>query len=111
MVAIALVLIATDRTERRREIIALCFIALPLAYGVSKHGAVFYSHPRPFVVMHVDPLLPHEPDNSFPSDHTLLAAGVAAVVFAFRRSWGAGLWLAAFAVGAARVTAHLHWTH
>ena len=48
-----------------------------LLFGVSYVAAKAISHvvgdPRPYVVQHIQPLLPLAHDNGFPSDHSLLA--------------------------------------
>ncbi len=64
---------------------------------------------RPFVVEHVPSLVPHAPDNAFPSAH-LAAAGLA-FAFLWPRSkvLAAVVLLVAAAIGAARVIARLHW--
>ncbi len=56
------------------RIAALAVLALLLA-KVSTH---VISDPRPYLVDHVAPLTPLTRDNGFPSDHTLLAAVLAA---------------------------------
>src|SRR6266849_5327177 len=68
------------RGEQKR-LVLFAALTLPLAYAVSKIGALFYYDPRPFVAGHYVPLIPHEPDNGFPSDHVLLCASIAAVVY------------------------------
>src|SRR5205085_7935625 len=70
-------------------------------------GHVYYD-PRPFVQEHFTPLIPHDADNGFPSDHTLITAGVAAVIYFFNRPWGFALLGLALLVGAARVAAGVH---
>lgn len=92
---------------RFRIILAACF-ALPLTYVVAKLMSSLYYDPRPFVVGNFTPLLPHAPDNGFPSDHTLLSAAVAAVIFFFDRKLGIVLFAIAFLVGMARVVAGIH---
>lgn len=84
-------------------------VALPVAYGIAKVAGHFYSHIQPFAVQQVAPLIPHAIDNTFPSDHMLLAAAMASVVFVYNRSLGVVLWACAVAVGVARVAALLHY--
>lgn len=84
-------------------------VSLPLAYGVAKLAGHFYSHMQPFAVQGVTPLIPHAIDNTFPSDHMLLAAVFASLVFAYNRTLGILFWAGALAVGAARVAALLHY--
>jgi len=96
---------ATRRT--RKEMLVLGIIALPLTYVVAKLAGHFYFDPRPFVTG-ARQLIPHSPDNGFPSDHTLLAAGLAAVVWPFRHRAGVVLGILAIVVGFARVAAGVH---
>lgn len=89
--------------------LAVTVVSLPLAYGLAKLAGHFYSHIQPFVVSGVEPLIPHVIDNTFPSDHMLLAAAVASLAFAYNRTLGLVLWVCALAVGIARVAALLHY--
>lgn len=84
-------------------------IALPLAYAVARLGGLFVYHEQPFAVQGFEPLLPHAIDNSFPSDHMLVASVVAAVVSLRHRSVGLSLWIIAGVIGLARVAAGLHY--
>ena len=83
-------------------------LTLPLTFIVSKIGALLYFDPRPFVVGHFIPLIPHEPDNGFPSDHVLLCASIAAVVFPSNKYLGIVLLLLTLMVGVARVHTGVH---
>ena len=94
--------------ELRWKIVLCAAIALPVTYVVAKIMGALYYDPRPFVVGNFTPLLPHAPDNGFPSDHTLLSSAVAAVIFFFNRQLGAALLVIAFLVGAARVFLGIH---
>ena len=59
--------------EERGVMLRRGILAGILAVAFAKIGGAFYNEPRPFVARHFTPLIPHEPDNGFPSDHTLLA--------------------------------------
>jgi len=72
------------------RIVALAVLALLLA-KVSSH---VINDPRPYLVDHVAPLTPLSRDNGFPSDHTLLAAVLAASLW-----WIDRRLIVAFAVG------------
>ncbi len=64
---------------------------------------------RPFVVEHMPSLVPHAPDNAFPSDH-LAAAGLAfAFLWPRSKALAVVVLLFAAAIGTARVMARLHW--
>lgn len=110
IVAVALWYVWQQPSEKRFRIILCACIALPLTYVVAKLMSSLYYDPRPFVVGNFTPLLPHAPDNGFPSDHTLLSAAVAAVIFFFYRKLGLALFIIAFLVGMARVAAGIHHT-
>ena len=67
-----------------------------------------HNDPRPFVTHHLVPLIPHAPDNGFPSDHALLTAFLGFTILIYSRALGAVLLVIALLVGAARVAAHIH---
>lgn len=96
-----------DRIEQKR-MLTLSFIALPTAYIVAKIGNFLYFDPRPFVTGHFIPLISHAPDNGFPSDHTLISAAIASVVYFNHRKLGVALLIIAGVVGIARVLAGVH---
>lgn len=72
-------------------------------------AGALHDDPRPFVQdPSLVPLVPHAPDNGFPSDHSA-AAGLIAMVVALRHRWyGALLGIAAVVLAWSRVAAHLH---
>lgn len=108
VLVIAILYIALQSREKRKWILLLAIIALPLTYVIAKIGSFLYSDPRPFVVGHFVPLIPHSPDNGFPSDHALLTAAISSVLYANSRRIGAILWALTFVVGASRVAAGIH---
>ena len=68
-----------------------------------------HADPRPFVQNPgLRPLFGHARDNGFPSDHSIAAGLIAALVLLRSRLYGAVFALAAFCVAAARVAAHVH---
>ena len=92
----------------KKSFMLLAIVALPTIYLCAQIAAVFFFDPRPFVVGHFIPLIPHAPDNGFPSDHALLTSAIASVVYPFSKKFSLILWLLAFAIGAARVMAGIH---
>lgn len=88
----------------------LAFIAfsLLLAFVLSRIAGPLYYNPRPFAVGHFTPLIPHIPDNGFPSDHTLLFATIAAIAWYYEKRVSLLLWILALGVGAYRVYAGVH---
>src|SRR5260370_21746600 len=83
-------------------------LVLPLVYLVSLLGGALYYDPRPFVVEHFAPLIPHKPSNGFPSDHVLWSAATAAIIFPSNDYLSLILWLLTILFGAARVHAGVH---
>lgn len=108
IVVVALFYLVLIEKRRSSEVIVAALIALPLTYIVAKVLSLLYFDPRPFVVGNFVPLLSHAPDNGFPSDHTLLSAAIAAVIFVFERRLGAALFAIALLVGLSRVAAGIH---
>ena len=93
---------------RRRRFLLFSIFTLPLSYLTSLLAGLLYYDPRPFVVLHITPLIYHAADNGFPSDHALLTGTLAAIVTVFNRRLGVLLWILAILVGAARVVAGVH---
>lgn len=80
-----------------------------LALGVGALISLAWYEPRPFVVEHLAPLIPHSADASFPSDHLLvLGALFGASVAPSRRIGLAALGLAVV-VAVARVYVRVHY--
>ena len=106
-----LVLGAYFLMQPRREWKRLALFAIPaglLTYLLGFVGNHVFFDPRPFVAGHFVPLIPHTPDNGFPSDHALFAAAFAAVGMFWNKWLGLVLWLAALLIAVARVYVGLH---
>jgi membrane-associated phospholipid phosphatase len=105
----ALVLIALVLRAQWREDLSEAGIAGIVTVALVKVAGALRFESRPFVVEHVPPLVPHVPDNAFPSDH-LAAAGLAfAFLWPRSKSLAIVALLFAAAIGTARVIARLHW--
>jgi membrane-associated phospholipid phosphatase len=70
-------------------------------------GSIFHEA-RPFIRMGVTPLVPHDNDNGFPSDHSAAAAFVATIALFIDPALGVVAWLFAFALGIGRTFCLLH---
>lgn len=99
---------AKSGPRERREIFYLAFLSLPISYIAARCVSHFYFDPRPFVSEGIVPLMAHAADNGFPSDHTLLAASLAALVYVWDKKWGIVLSVTALIIGGARVLAGVH---
>lgn len=98
--------------ERRRgkaELAASAAVGLAVVLLLLVTLAALYWNDRPFVVdPSITPLLPHAPDNGFPSNHAA-AAGLIAVLIALRhRGWGVLFAVAAALVAWGRVAVRVH---
>jgi undecaprenyl-diphosphatase len=96
------------KSEEKKRLGLLAIVTLPLALILGKLSSHFISDPRPFVVLHVTPLIAHAADNGFPSDHTLLTMTIAAIIFVFNKKWGVVLGIIALLVGVSRILALVH---
>ena len=96
-----------SRNDQKRLLI-LGVISLPLIFLTALIAGHLYYDPRPFVVRHFTPLVPHDPDNGFPSDHTLLVSAVAAIISMCNRRVATILWLIAILVALSRVYVGVH---
>ena len=108
LIGMAFIWFLKQPRERQKRIIFFAITAFPVIYAVSRIVAGFYYNPRPFVVDNFTPLIPHEPNNGFPSDHTLLSAAVATVIYPLSKKVGAISWVMAILVGTSRVLAGIH---
>jgi undecaprenyl-diphosphatase len=98
----------TLRGSKRWELFLLSLISLPAVYLVGILAGHLYYNARPFVAENFSPLITHAANNGFPSDHTLLAAAIAMIVFFMSRRFGIILWIVVFIIGFARVAAGVH---
>jgi undecaprenyl-diphosphatase len=107
VIVLAAYFIFANRAQKYR-LTWMAVIAMTLAYALARIASDLYNDPRPFVVGHFTPLVAHAADNGFPSDHTLLAATIAALVFYFNKTTGAVLFIVALLIGFSRVAAGIH---
>lgn len=106
VVAAGLAFLFFSRDWKRLSIFTA--VSLAAAYAVGKIAGFFWYNPRPFVVGNFTPLVAHAADNGFPSDHMLMAATIASIVFVYNRKLGLVLWALAIFVGAGRVLSGVH---
>lgn len=92
----------------KKDLLIFSIFALPLSLIIAKISALFIKDPRPFVVEHIKPLIPHIADNGFPSDHTLLTMAIASVIFYYNKKLGIILYIIAIVTGVSRVLAKVH---
>jgi undecaprenyl-diphosphatase len=94
--------------EQRKTAFIFSLIDLPAVYLASLIAGYFYNNPRPFVSEHITPLISHAADNGFPSDHTLLVAALASILYYYNRALGFIVFGVALLIGVSRVFAGIH---
>lgn len=82
-------------------------VIIALAANMIIHKA--YYHARPFVTHHVHKLVPHAPDSSFVSDHSVVVFAIAFMLLLRRDSWGYLAILWAIFVGVSRIYVGVHY--
>ena len=79
-----------------------------LALTLSRAAQSLYYNPRPFVTESITPLVQHVADNGFPSDHALLAATLAFLVWLKSPKLGVGFLGLAILIGVSRILVNVH---
>lgn len=92
----------------KRKLVIFSALSLILTLAVAKILNQFVYNPRPFVVGGFSPLIPHAPDNGFPSDHMLLVSALPAIIVYYSRRYAILLWILAIIVGISRIYVGVH---
>jgi len=108
IIGLAVVYFLMQARPRQKRMLIFAILVLPLVYVVSIIGGALYYDPRPFVVGHFTPLIPHKPNNGFPSDHVVWSAATAVIIFPSNEHLSFILWLLTILVGVSRVHAGVH---
>jgi undecaprenyl-diphosphatase len=101
-------LISFIKFPQKRKLMIFGAISLALTFIVAKILNQFINNPRPFVVGNFVPLIPHAPDNGFPSDHMLLVSAIPAIIIYYSRKYAVLLWIIAIIVGLSRIYVGVH---
>jgi undecaprenyl-diphosphatase len=94
---------------RPRGLLPWFVLACVAAVGLDLLGGRVFFDQRPFVHLGVVPLIAHSTDNGFPSDHSAVAAFLAAILWFIDVPSAAVAAVAAAAIGVARIYALVHW--
>jgi undecaprenyl-diphosphatase len=95
-------------TPQKKRFIVLAVLGGIFSLALAKLGSKLYSDPRPFVAGHFTPYFSHAPDNGFPSDHSVAAGLIAALLLMRRHLVGVLFAVGAALIAWARVAAHVH---
>lgn len=104
----------SEHQARNRAMVAVSVVAALIARLLVKTAIVFaYPRPRPFISLpEIYPLVataPWESLQSFPSGNAISFFALATVLFCFNKKIGILAFVAAAAIGAARVYGGVHW--
>jgi undecaprenyl-diphosphatase len=95
--------------DERIKLVIRGLVTAICSYGIALLAGHLYDDPRPFVVGHFKPLIAHDTENGFPSDHILLLSVIASVcTLQTKKAWTALLWVITFTVAYARVYVGVH---
>lgn len=108
VIIIAIFYFIKQGKETQKKLAFFSIIVLPLSYITAKVAGLLYYDPRPFVQSGMAPLIPHIADNGFPSDHVLLCAAIAAIIYSFNKKISALAWLLTIFVGLSRIYVGVH---
>ena len=98
------------KKDYKHSILYACYSAL-LGLLINFTIAYFYFHPRPFMEGIGKLLVYHEPETSFPSDHTTFMCSIAFSFLYFKKTKKLGIILLILGIlgGIARIYCGLHW--
>jgi len=94
--------------KERTRFILFGLLSGTIVFVLAQIAGRLYFDPRPFIIGHFIPPVSYVPDNGFPSDHTLVSATLASLVYPFRKKVGIALWLCALLVGISRIAVGVH---
>jgi len=106
-ILLGIIVFVKNKSERKNIILygAITFLIIIIITLIASN--IFYDA-RPFVTDNVMPLILHPADNGFPSDHVLIAMGIAVVLFPFSKRFGIIAGIIAILIGVARIYAGVH---
>lgn len=97
-----------QKEKGKKDFVFILFV-LAISFAISSLFYIFYFHPRPFMIGLGKKLIPHKPENSFPSNHTLLLVSFSFSLFILKRYKSAFFFLIlAVLVGLARIFCGVH---
>src|SRR5690348_9031192 len=108
LVVASIVYVLFQKRDIQKRMVVFAIISLPITYLLAKIAGKLFYDPRPFVIQHITPLIPHAPTNGFPSDHALISFAVAWIVFLHNKKFGIIFFLGALIVGIGRVYVRVH---
>lgn len=113
VVPIMIIALLIEAARRHWACFMSSVLGVGIAWGFSQLISLAINRPRPFVAMsdQIIPLIKHNVDSSFPSDHTVAAFAIATLLSMFFNRWWITviLYLLAISVGLSRIAAGVHY--
>lgn len=110
LLLIALVIFWFTRKRDNRLMVISAFVAEVLAYGLARFAGLFHQNFQPFAELdHVNKLIEHSIDNSFPSDHTAFFFSICMIFWLFKKSYRYWWLILAAFVGTSRMLVGVHY--
>ncbi|MDO8639544.1 MAG: phosphatase PAP2 family protein [bacterium] len=97
-----------QKRNTQKRMLVFMVLNLALIFIAAKILSLLYYDPRPFVINHFTPLIPHAADNGFPSDHALLSFAVSFSIYIFNKKLGLLLMLFGILIGISRIYVGIH---
>lgn len=113
LVPIMILALLIEAARRHWACFMSSVLGVGIAWGFSQLISLIYNRPRPFITLsdQIEPLIKHNVDWSFPSDHTVAAFAIATLLSMFFKRWRITviLYLLAIGVGLSRIAAGVHY--
>jgi undecaprenyl-diphosphatase len=107
LLLIAFVYWVYSRGSNRMQVIVVTIVSAIVVFALSRLFSSLIDNPRPFTEG-LTPLFYHVSDNGFPSDHTLVSATIAFIIYVYNKRLGMLFLAGALTVGLCRVLANVH---
>ncbi len=108
IILIGIIYLLKQDRKKQKEILLFTLISLPIIFIIGQIAGILFYNPRPFVVRHFTPLIPHAANNGFPSNHALISFAISAILFIFNRRLGILVAIFALLVGIGRIYVGIH---
>lgn len=107
-ILLMLILAFKGKLEEKKALI-LAIFSLPIAIILIKVIHLFYYEPRPFVSLHLTPLIQQSADASFPSRHATVMAVIAFSYIYYKSKWSPVFLLLMILIGISRIYVGVHY--
>ena len=93
----------------KKQVLFDCVLAGLFALGMNQVIGLFFYRPRPYVTLHLEPLIDGASGKSFPSDHTAVSFALATVFAHAYPRWRIPAYACALCIAFARIVVGVHY--